>query len=163
MQAHTVITNITLLAVLTIIMFFSTDFHLPIINRFGMLDYSSTFFFNYSLVVIFLFPISLVFYVVFKQAMGLKGERKTLFLDNKKPTWWLILSGILTTILLIVLVLINIIGRISSSKCFGNDSTIGLQCSDSNWTIYCRNFFGPQGFIDLHPLYLNKEAGLENL
>ena len=117
LQAHTVLTNLVMMICMGVCMFLSIDYSLPIINRPWRLRYSSTYFFNYCLVVIILLPLSLLLYMFFKVAMGVKGQRKTMFWSNKRPTCLAISSAILSTVLLAVLVLINILGRFSSSHC----------------------------------------------
>ena len=147
-------------------MFFSLDYYLPIIHRYHSVDYSSKTFFNYCLTVVLLVPISLVIYVIFKQTLGLKGMRRTLFWNNQRPTKWTMVTGIMLFILISVLVILNTVGRNASFDCLQKLSDFGLtvECDDKNdnstATIYCRNFFAERGVLNIHPLYLNISAAL---
>ena len=47
LQAHSVLTNLVLMASLSVCMFLSIDYSLPIINRPWQLRYSSNYFYNY--------------------------------------------------------------------------------------------------------------------
>ena len=119
-QIHGLITNLVWLSALGVCMFLSTDFYLPLVSRSCQVTYSSNYFFNYCLVVISLLPLSFLFQFIFNQAMGVKGERKTLFWSQKRPTRLAFMSVIVSTCILTITVLINLLGRSSSSHCYLN-------------------------------------------
>ena len=172
LQAHTLLTNLLLMISMSLCMFLSTDYSLPIIKRPWQLRYSSTYFFNYCLIVIILLPISLLLYLLFKKTMGEEGERKTMFWSNKRPTCWAVFSGIVSTVLLTVLLFLNLLGRLSSSYCHldpglrlhgevesqPNGIGVSVQCHHNYRpvpaaNIYCSWFFGPEGFLHISPAY----------
>ena len=98
---------------LGVCMFLSVDYSLPIINRPWQLRYSSTYFFNYCLIVILLLPVSMMLYALFKKSLGANvlSDRKTMFWTNKKPTLMAVSTGIMSTIIITLLVIINLLGN----------------------------------------------------
>ena len=174
LQAHSVITNLLLMVSLGVCMFLSVDYSLPIINRPWQLRYSSTYFFNYCLIVILLLPVSMMLYALFKKSLGANvlSDRKTMFWTNKKPTLMAVSTGIMSTIIMTLLVVINLLGRYSSTQCslapglfvhgevrpLAQGVGTSVQCPPSYTaapaaSVFCRWFFGPEGFIDMSPAY----------
>ena len=173
-QAHSVITNLLLMVSLSVCMFLSVDYSLPIINRPWQLRYSSHYFYNYCLLVILLLPVSMLLYALYKKSLGANvlTDRKTMFWTNKKPTLIAVMTGIVSTVMMTLLVILNLVGRYSSAQCslppdlavHGEvrplDQGIGtsVQCHHNYIAtpaarVYCRWFFGPEGFFDLKPAY----------
>ena len=144
LQAHTVLTNLVMFVCLGFCLFFNIDYYLPVISR-GSLKYNHYTFFNASLMVIFLPPISLLLYLIFKKLMGQTGQRKTFFWTNGRPTWWGILAGTVSLVLLSVLLALTFLGWYSSGMCSpppGSQAgdlapSIGfsLQCNTSSNTV----------------------------
>ena len=173
LQAHTAITNILLLISVCVSIFLSIDYSVPIVRRPSRLVYSSTYFYNYCLVAVSLLPISTLFYLLYKKTMGYPGlVRRTIFWKNNSPTIAAILTGIVSVFLLGSVVLLNMMGRHSSYQCQESTSPIhhGLLVSQDTGhgsklechqnyrphpapSIYCSWFFGPQGVMEIVPLY----------
>ena len=102
LQVHTVFTNLVMFIGLGFCMFLNLDYYLPIISR-PEVQYDHTIFFSACLVVIALLPLSLFFYWTFKKLMGQTGQRKTFFWTDTGPTWWSILTGTVSFLLLAIL------------------------------------------------------------
>ena len=162
------------MASLSVCMFLSVDYSLPIINRPWQLRYSSDYFYNYCLLVIILLPVSMVLYSLYKKSLGANvlSDRKTMFWTNKKPTLIAVLTGIVATVMMTLLVILNLVGRYSSAQCslpldlsvhgevrpLGQGIGTSVQCHHNYIAtpaarVYCRWFFGPEGFFDLTPAY----------
>jgi len=173
LQAHTAITNILLLISVCVCTFFSIDYSVPIVRRPSRLVYSSTYFYNYCLVAVSLLPISTLFYLLYKKTMGYPGlVRRTIFWKNKSPTAVAILTGFVSIFFLASVVLLNVMGRHSSYQCQESTSPVHhgwlvsqdtghgskLECHQNYNphpapSIYCSWFFGPQGVMEIVPLY----------
>ena len=159
---------------LSVCMFLSVDYSLPIINRPWQLRYSSHYFYNYCLLVIILLPVSMLLYALYKKSLGANAlsDRKTMFWTNKKPTLVAVMTGIVSTVMMTLLVILNLVGRYSSAQCrlplelsvHGEVRTLGqgigtsVQCHHNYIAtpaarVYCRWFFGPEGFFDVTPAY----------
>ena len=168
LQAHCAITNLLLMFCLGTCMFLSIDYSLPIINRPLALRYDSYYFQNYCIFCILLMPVSLLFYGMFKKALGNDplAIRKTLFWNNRKPTAVGVLTGISTSVVFFVLISIHILGRISSSYCdlrpdlvqdihgevrpLPTGIGVSVECHERYVahpaaTIYCSHFFDTEG------------------
>ena len=78
--------------------------------------------------------------------------------------------GVISLALVIGLIGLNLLGRSSFARCdltslntdlaiqtSANNIGYKVTCEDDiqNRTVYCRWFFGPEGFLDLDPLHLN--------
>ena len=175
LQAHSVFTNLLLMSCLGVCMFLSIDYNLPIINRPWQLSYSSTYFYNYALIAIVLLPASMIMYAVFKKLIGSKDDiitRNTLFWRDKKPTLAAVLTGVVSTVVLTLLLMINVLGRYSSSHCdpganltlhgvvtsLNTGIGVSVQCHHNYMAtpaanVYCSWFFGPEGYVDILPAY----------
>ena len=143
LQVHTVVTNLVMFIGLGLCMFLNLDYYLPIISR-PEVQYDHTIFFSACLVVIALLPLSLFFYWTFKKLMGQTGQRKTFFWTDTGPTWWSILTGTVSFLLLVILVILASVGHHSGHYCQppphlqidGLSSSIGwsVQCNTSTIT-----------------------------
>ena len=95
-----------------------------------------------------------------------------MFWTNKKPTLIAVLTGIVSTVMMTLLILLNLVGRYSSAQCslpldlavhgevrpLGQGIGTSVQCHHNYIAtpaarVYCRWFFGPEGFFDLKPAY----------
>lgn len=162
------------MASLSVCMFLSIDYSLPIINRPWQLRYSSDYFFNYCLLVIILLPVSMMLYALYKKSLGASAisDRKTMFWTNKKPTLVAVMTGIVSTVMMTLLIILNLVGRYSSAQCslppelsvhgevrpLGQGIGTSVQCHHNYIAtpaarVYCRWFFGPEGFFDVTPAY----------
>ena len=183
LQVHNAITNVFLLIAVLFCIFFSIDYSVPIVRRPSRLGYSRDYFFNYCLVAVFLLPISILFYSLFKKTMGYPGlVRKTIFWKNRSPTVVSILTGIVSFLLLVSLAMLNMLGRHASYQCQESTSPVlhglllpqatghgsRLECHQNYRpspapVIYCSWFFGHQGVIELEPLYYQELTGAQSV
>merc|ERR1712240_189754 len=160
--------GLLLLLALLLAVFFSLDYSRPIVQR-SEVDYPSSTFFNLTFATSLLVPLSALLYAIFKWDTILSDvPRVTIFWRNKVITPLAKFLILATGILLAGHLLLTILGRKSSNYCEPpvilngsfSPSPCGspLLCAPSyrasqGGFITCAWFFGPQGVVEISPLY----------
>merc|ERR1719495_2933428 len=172
LQVHSAFTNLLLLLVLFLAVFFSLDYNRPIVKRSEKVDYPSSTFFNLTFTTSLLVPLSALLYAIFKWDTILSDvPRVTIFWRNKVITPLAKFLILATGILVAAHLLLTILGRMSSNFCEPpvilhgcfSPSPNGSQLSchpsfqpSQEGFITCAWFFGPQGVVEITPLYYHE-------
>merc|ERR1719341_969165 len=178
LQVHTVLTNLLLLVMLLLTVFLNLDYDLPIVWRDEAVQYSkirilqcyndADVFFTLVLVTSLLVPLSAFFYAVFKWDSRLPDiPRVTIFWRNQLITPLAVATTLTTGGTILILALLTILGRMSSRHCVPslshgsfvpNPRGARLSChplykASMEHNVTCGWFFGPEGVVDIAPLY----------
>merc|ERR1719341_2831896 len=117
LQVHTVLTNLLLLQMLLLAVFFSLDYGLPIVWR-NEVSYSYDVFFYVVLITSLMVPLSAFFYAIFKWDTRLPNcPRVTMFWRNLIITPLAVATTVATGVIILGILLLAILGSISSSHC----------------------------------------------
>merc|ERR1719462_494846 len=172
LQVHSAFTNLLLLLALLLTVFFSLDYSRPIVGRSELVDYPSSTFFNLTFATSLLVPLSALLYAIFKWDTMLSDvPRVTIFWRNKVITPLAKFLILATGFLGAAHLLLTILGRKSSNYCEPpvilngsfSPSPCGSQLlcapsfkSSQEGFITCARFFGPQGVVEISPLYYHE-------